>query len=64
MSVIKSRSASFSVFLKLPLTFNNVLIFRGAYVCDLLLFLQQRAFVNFIKSEKVSDFYSLHDFVF
>ena len=57
MSVINSCSASFSIFLKLPLVFNNVLIFRAdvlIFRCNL--FLQQRACVIFFKSEKVSDF--------
>ena len=65
MSVINSCSASFSIFLKLPLVFNNVLIFRVdvlIFRCNL--FLQQRAFVIFFKSEKVSDFYSMRDFVY
>ena len=65
MSVINSCSASFSIFLKLPLVFNNVLIFRAdglIFRCNL--FLQQRAFVIFFKSEKVSDFYSMRDFVY
>ena len=65
MSVINSCSASFSIFLKLPLVFNNVLIFRAdALIFRCNLFLQQRAFVIFFKSEKVSDFYSMRDFVY
>ena len=65
MSVINSGSASFSIFLKLPLVFDNVLIFRAdvlIFRCNL--FLQQRAFVIFFKSENLSDFYSMRDFVY
>ena len=56
------RSQSFSSF---RWSSSDVLIFRSdvlIFCCNL--FLQQRVFVIFFKSEKVSDFYSMRDFVY